>query len=55
VSAASDGGRITSDGGVMLLGQAERHLGIAERLARVIPCQRAPKFPQKWAVKAVAF
>ena len=37
VSAAFDGGRITSDGGVMLLAQAERRLGIAERLAQVIP------------------
>ena len=33
VSAAFDGGRITSDGGVMLLAQAERRLEIAERLA----------------------
>src|ERR1700680_2743019 len=33
VSAAFDGGRITSDGGVMLLAQAERRLGVAERLA----------------------
>jgi len=37
VSAAFDGGRITSDGGVMLLAQAERRLGIADRLAAVIP------------------
>jgi len=34
VSAAFDGGRITSDGGVMLLAQAERRLGIADQLAR---------------------
>jgi hypothetical protein len=32
-----DGGRITSNGGVMLLSLAERRLGIAERLARFIP------------------
>jgi hypothetical protein len=37
VSAAFDGGRITSDGGVMLLAQAERRLGIADQLSRVIP------------------
>jgi len=37
VSAAFDGGRITSDGGVMLLAQAERRLRIADRLAGVIP------------------
>jgi hypothetical protein len=36
VSAAFDGGRITSDGGVILLAQAERWLGIADQLARVI-------------------
>ncbi len=40
VTAAFDGGRITSDGGVMLLAQAERQLGIAEQLARVIPDER---------------
>src|SRR5271169_7240744 len=34
VSAAFDGGRITSDGGVMLLAQTERRLGIAEWLAQ---------------------
>src|SRR5260370_36690144 len=37
VSADFDGGRIRSDGGVMLLAQAERRLGIADQLARVIP------------------
>ena len=40
VSAAFDGGRITSDGGVMLLAQAEQRLGIAKRLAAVIPDAR---------------
>src|SRR5258708_25722224 len=42
VSAAFDGGRISSDGGVMLLAQADRRLGIAERLARAIPDGRDP-------------
>ena len=37
VTAAFDGGRLTSDGGVMLLSLAERRLGIAERLARLKP------------------
>ncbi len=36
VTAAFDGGRLTSDGGVLLLGQAERRLGIADRLAACI-------------------
>jgi hypothetical protein len=42
VTAAFDGGRLTSDGGVMLLSLAERRLGIAERLARLIPDRRDP-------------
>jgi hypothetical protein len=42
VTAAFDGGRLTSDGGVMLLALAERRLGIAERLARLIPDRRDP-------------
>ena len=37
VTAAFDGGRLSSDGGVMLLAQAERRLGLAEQLAAVIP------------------
>ena len=36
ITAAFDGGRITSDAGVMLLGQAERRLGLADKLAAVI-------------------
>jgi Transposase DDE domain group 1 len=43
VTAAFDGGRLSSDGGVMLLAQAERRLGIAERLAAVIPDERDPE------------
>ena len=42
VAAAFDGGRISSDGGVMLLAQADCRLGIAERLARSIPDDRDP-------------
>ena len=42
VSAAFDGGRITSDGGVLLLAEAERKLGIAARLASLIPDGRDP-------------
>ena len=36
VTAAFDGGRLTSDGGVLLLAQAERRTGIAGRLASCI-------------------
>jgi hypothetical protein len=42
ITAAFDGGRISSDGGVMLLAQADRRLGIADRLAQVIPDGRDP-------------
>ena len=42
VTAAFDGGRITSDGGVMLLAEAERRLAIAGILEAVIPDHREP-------------
>jgi hypothetical protein len=42
VGAAFDGGRITSDAGVMLLGAAERGMGIAQRLAGLIADPRNP-------------
>src|SRR5579863_10612708 len=42
ITAAFDGGRISSDGGVMLLAQADRRLGLADRLAGVIPDGRDP-------------
>ena len=41
ITAAFDGGRITSDSGVMLLGQAERRLGVADKLAAVIADPRS--------------
>jgi hypothetical protein len=40
--AAFDGGRITSDGGVLLLGVVERQLGIAQMLAQLIADPRNP-------------
>jgi hypothetical protein len=40
--AAFDGGRITSDSGVLLLGAVERQLGIATMLARFIADPRNP-------------
>ena len=42
LTAAFDGGRLTSDGGVMLLAAAERGLGVAQRLARLIVDRRNP-------------
>jgi len=40
VTAAFDGGRLTSDGGVLLLAQAERRMGIAAALASCIADRR---------------
>jgi hypothetical protein len=44
VTAAFDGGRMTSDGGVMLLASIETSLGIAARLAPLITDRRNPAF-----------
>jgi hypothetical protein len=43
VHVAFDGGRLTSDGGVLMLAEIERRLGIAARLARCIEDPRAPE------------
>ena len=43
IAAAFDGGRITSDGGVMALALAARHLGVAERLSKRFPDARDPQ------------
>ena len=37
VTAAFDGGRLTCDGGVMLLALADRRIGLAEKLSGVFP------------------
>jgi hypothetical protein len=42
VTAAFDGGRLTSDGGVLLLSGADRQLGLCVSLASVIPDHRTP-------------
>ena len=42
VTAAFDGGRLSSDGGAMLLGLAEQRIGIADRLAAEICDRREP-------------
>ncbi len=42
ITAAFDGGRISSDGGVMLLALAERRMGIADKLAAEITDRREP-------------
>src|SRR5688572_3805623 len=43
VHVAFDGGRLTSDAGVLMLAEIERRLGIAERLARCIEDPRSPE------------
>jgi hypothetical protein len=43
VHVAFDGGRLTSDAGVLVLAEIERKLGIAERLAGCITDPRAPE------------
>ena len=42
VTAAFDGGRISSDGGVLLLAGADRKLGLIDTLAAIIPDHRDP-------------
>ncbi|HET9629731.1 MAG TPA: IS1380 family transposase [Novosphingobium sp.] len=42
VTAAFDGGRLSSDGGVLLLAGADRRLGLIETLAPLIPDRRSP-------------
>jgi hypothetical protein len=42
VTAAFDGGRISSDGGVLLLAGADRRLGLIGTLATLIPEHRDP-------------
>src|SRR2546422_11108233 len=43
VHVAFDGGRMTSDAGILLLAAVEQRLGIAERLAECIEDPRAPE------------
>ena len=38
-----DAGRLTSDGGVLVLAEIERRLGIAERLARCLEARGRPR------------
>ena len=43
VQLSFDAGRLTSDGGVLVLAEIERRLNIAERLARCLEDPRAPE------------
>ena len=55
VRAAFDGGRLTSDAGVLLLAEIDRRLGICERLARCIEDPRAPERVQHTLAEMIRF
>jgi hypothetical protein len=55
VQVTFDAGRLTSDGGVLVLAEIERHLGIAERLARCLEDPRAPERTQHTLAEMVRF
>src|SRR5918994_300524 len=55
VQVTFDAGRLTSDGGVLMLAEIERSLGIAERLARCIEDPRAPERVQHGLAEMIRF
>ena len=55
VHAAFDGGRLTSDAGILLLAGIERRLGIAERLAQCLTDPRAPERVQHTLAEMIRF
>jgi len=55
VTAAFDGGRLTSDGGVLLLAQIERRLGLADRLAKCIEDPRDPAAVQHTIAEMIRY
>jgi hypothetical protein len=55
VQVAFDPGRLTSDGGVLVLAEIERRLGIAERLARCIEDPPAPDRVQHGLAEMIRF
>jgi Transposase DDE domain group 1 len=50
-----DAGRPTSDGGILLLAEIERNLGIAERLARCVDDPRAPERVQHGLAEVIRY
>jgi hypothetical protein len=50
-----DAGRLTSDGGVLMLAEIERKLGLAERLARCIEAPRAPRRVEHGLAEMIRF
>src|ERR687897_739300 len=55
VQVTFDAGRLTSDGGILLLAEIERSLGIAERLARCIEDPRAPERTRHTLAEMIRF
>jgi hypothetical protein len=55
VQVTFDAGRLTSDGGVLMLAEIERKLGIAERLARCIEDPRAPSRVEHGLAEMIRF
>jgi hypothetical protein len=55
VQVTFDAGRLTSDGGVLMLAEIERKLGIAERLARCIEDPRAPRRVEHGLAEMIRF
>src|SRR5438874_3181291 len=55
VHVAFDGGRLTSDGGVLLLAQIERQLGLADRLAKCIEDPRDPALVDHTIAEMIRF
>ncbi|MBP2304586.1 hypothetical protein J2849_000957 [Azospirillum melinis] len=55
VHAAFDGGRLTSDAGVLLLAEIDRRLGVCERLADCIEETRAPERIQHTLAEMIRF
>jgi hypothetical protein len=55
VVAAFDGGRLSSDSGVLLLGEIDRRLGISERLAGCLRDDRAPERIQHSYAEMIRF
>jgi hypothetical protein len=55
VQVTFDGGRLTSDGGVLVLAEIERRLGIAQRLARCIEDPRARDRVQHGLAEMIRF
>ena len=52
---AFDGGRLTSDAGILVLAEIERRLGLSERLARCIEDRRAPERVQHRLAEMIYF